>query len=59
VILNFTDWLAAYGDLAYLNSNGQFNRWRFGGGLMLRPKIDALSPVFGGYSAKTNNKKKQ
>jgi tetratricopeptide (TPR) repeat protein len=47
VILNFTDWLAAYGDVDYLNAGGQFNRWRFGGGLIVRPHIDALSPVFG------------
>ncbi len=47
VILNFTDWLAAYGDVDYLDAGGQFNRWRFGGGLIVRPHIDALSPIFG------------
>lgn len=50
VILNFTDWLAAYGDVDFLDAGGQFNRWRFGGGLILRPGIDALSPVLGGQS---------
>jgi thioredoxin-like negative regulator of GroEL len=47
IILNFTDWLAAYGDVDYLNATGQFNRWRFGGGLIMRPKMDRLSPVIG------------
>jgi tetratricopeptide (TPR) repeat protein len=47
LILNFTDWLAAYGDVDYLDAGGQFNRWRFGGGLIVRPHINALSPVFG------------
>lgn len=56
VILNFTDWLAAYGDVDYLNAGGQFNRWRFGGGLILRPKIDALSPLFGSASAEHGSK---
>lgn len=46
-IYNMTDWLAAYGDVDYLNAGGQFNRWRFGGGLIVRPHIDALSPIFG------------
>jgi len=46
-IYNMTDWLAAYGDVDYLNAGGQFNRWRFGGGLILRPHIDSLSPMFG------------
>jgi|GEM_PF-3984755 len=59
VILNFTDWLAAYGDVAYLNAGGQFNRWRFGGGLMMRPKLNAISPVFGGYSHHENTKNKK
>lgn len=47
LIMNFTDWLAAYGDVDFLNAGGQFNRWRFGGGLIVRPHIDALSPIFG------------
>lgn len=47
VIMNFTDWLAAYGDVDFLDAGGQFNRWRFGGGLIVRPHIDALSPVLG------------
>ncbi len=47
LIFNMNDWLAAYGDVDFLNAGGQFNRWRFGGGLIIRPHIDALSPVFG------------
>ena len=47
LIFNMTDWLAAYGDVDFLNAGGQFNRWRFGGGLIIRPHIDALSPMFG------------
>lgn len=56
VILNFTDWLAAYGDVDYLDAGGQFNRWRFGGGLIVRPHIDALSPVFGSKPDKMSSK---
>jgi tetratricopeptide (TPR) repeat protein len=52
IIMNLTDWLAAYGDVDFLDAGGQFNRWRFGGGLILRPHIDALSPVFGPKAAK-------
>jgi hypothetical protein len=47
LIVNLTDWLAAYGDVDYLDAGGQFNRWRFGGGLILRPHIAPLSPMFG------------
>ncbi|WP_373531411.1 tetratricopeptide repeat protein [Vampirovibrio sp.] len=57
LILNFTDWLAAYGDVDYLDAGGQFNRWRFGGGLIVRPHIDALSPVFGTKPSKKMSKK--
>jgi hypothetical protein len=46
-IMNFTDWLALYGDVDFLDAGGQFNRWRFGGGLIVRPHIKTLSPVFG------------
>ncbi len=56
VILNFTDWLAAYGDVDYLDAGGQFNRWRFGGGLIVRPHIDALSPIIGTKPAKMSAK---
>jgi tetratricopeptide (TPR) repeat protein len=45
LIMNLTDWLAAYGEVDFLDAGGQFNRWRFGGGLILRPHIEALSPV--------------
>jgi hypothetical protein len=47
LIMNFTDWLAAYGNVDFLNAGQQFSRWRFGGGLILRPHIAPLSPVFG------------
>lgn len=47
LIMNLTDWLAAYGNVDYLNAGLQFNRWRFGGGLILRPHIGPLSPMFG------------
>jgi tetratricopeptide (TPR) repeat protein len=47
LIMNFTDWLAAYGDVDFLDAGGQFNRWRFGGGLIVRPHIDTWSPVSG------------
>ena len=45
-IMNFTDWLAAYGNVDYTDAGGAFSRWRFGGGLILRPSIEFLSPVF-------------
>lgn len=54
LIMNLTDWLAAYGNVDFLDAGGQFNRWRFGGGLILRPRIDALSPMFGKASAAGN-----
>ncbi len=50
IILNFTDWLSGYGNVDFLDAGGQFNRWRFGGGLILRPRIDALSPMFGRHA---------
>ncbi len=46
--MNFTDWLAAYGRTDFLDSGGLFSRWRFEGGLIVRPNIRSLSPVFGG-----------
>ncbi len=48
VLCNFTDWLAAYGNVDFLDAGGFFQRWRFGGGLVVRPNIPALSPVFRG-----------
>ncbi len=47
VILNFNDWLSGYMHGEMLKGGGAFNRFRFGGGLILRPDIPALSPVFG------------
>jgi tetratricopeptide (TPR) repeat protein len=47
VIMNFTDWLAGYMHGEMLKGGGAFNRFRFGGGLIIRPDIPALSPLFG------------
>ncbi|MDX2084305.1 MAG: tetratricopeptide repeat protein [Candidatus Melainabacteria bacterium] len=47
VIMNFTSWLAAYGSVDFLDAGGVFRRWRYGGGLIVRPAIDGLSPLFG------------
>jgi tetratricopeptide (TPR) repeat protein len=44
---NVTDWLSIYTLAEYLDSGGLFNRFRVGGGLIVRPRIDAISPVFG------------
>lgn len=49
MIMNLTDWLALYGNVDYTDAGGAFERWRFGGGMIVRPDIDGLSPVFGGY----------
>ncbi len=46
VILNWTDWLATYGSVDFLDTAGAFQRWRFGAGVILRPHIEMLSPVF-------------
>ena len=46
LLVNFTDWLTGYVNGEYLDGGGQFNRWRFGGGVIVRPDIPALSPVF-------------
>ncbi len=56
LIMNFKDWLATYADVDYLDAGGQFNRWRFGGGLIIRPKIDAISSVFGKTASATTGK---
>lgn len=53
LIWNMTDWLAAYGDVDFLDAGGQFNRWRFGGGLIVRPRVDGLSPLLGGPHSTT------
>ncbi len=44
--MNFTDWLAAYGRTNFMDSGGVFSRWRFEGGLIVRPNIRALTPLF-------------
>ena len=50
LIFNMTDWLALYGDVDYLDAGGQYNRWRYGGGIIVRPHINALSPLIGAHS---------
>ncbi len=47
LIMNLTDWFALYGNIDYLDAGQRFNRWRFGGGVIIRPHIDALSPLVG------------
>ncbi|MBY0402856.1 MAG: hypothetical protein K2X66_03090, partial [Cyanobacteria bacterium] len=47
VIMNFTDWLSGYLHGEFIKGGGAFNRVRFGGGVIVRPNIPALSPVFG------------
>lgn len=46
LIGNVTDWFALYGFGEYLKAGSVFTRWRFGGGVIVRPKVDFLSPVF-------------
>lgn len=46
LIVNMTDWMSAYGNVDYTDAGGAFERWRFGGGLIFRPHIDAVSPMF-------------
>lgn len=58
VRLNFTDWLAAYGRMAFLDSGGAFTRYRFEGGLILRPYIEALSPLIGEKVPKSDSFRK-
>jgi hypothetical protein len=45
VIFNHTDWFATYINGDYIQGGGFFNRWRFGGGVIFRPDIPALSPI--------------
>lgn len=47
VLINFTDYLSGYINGEYLDGGGQFNRWRYGAGVIVRPDIRPLSPVFG------------
>jgi predicted Zn-dependent protease len=47
LVYNWTDWLASYGHVNFIDSGGFFQRWRFGGGFILRPNIPALSPLIG------------
>lgn len=56
--LNFTDWLSMYGRFGYLDSGGAFTRYRMEGGLILRPYIEALSPVIGEKVPKSDNFRK-
>ncbi|MGE0201480.1 MAG: tetratricopeptide repeat protein [Candidatus Melainabacteria bacterium] len=48
LIMNLTDWLALYGNMDYTDAGSSFDRWRFGGGMIVRPAIDFLSPIIGG-----------
>ncbi|MEW5821216.1 MAG: tetratricopeptide repeat protein, partial [Cyanobacteriota bacterium] len=43
--LKITDFLTVYSGVDYLNT-GAFDRWRYNGGLILRPAIDSLTPIF-------------
>jgi hypothetical protein len=45
--MNVTNWLALYGNVDFLDAGGLYQRWRFGGGMIVRPDIPAISPVFG------------
>lgn len=47
LIANLSEAVSLYGLVDYLDSGGLFNRWRFGGGLIFRPNLPAISPVFG------------
>ncbi|MFN8614905.1 MAG: hypothetical protein U0003_03205 [Vampirovibrionales bacterium] len=55
VRLNWTDWLSSYGRFALLDSGGVFTRYRFEGGLIFRPYIQALSPIIGDKAPKDDN----
>jgi hypothetical protein len=57
--LNFTDWLSAYGRYNFLDSGGFFQRHRVEGGLIIRPYIEALSPVFGEKMPKATNQRER
>lgn len=43
--LKVTDFLTLYSGVDYMNT-GAFDRWRYNGGIILRPNIKALSPMF-------------
>lgn len=47
LIYNINEALSVYGLVDYLSSGGLFSRWRFGGGVIIRPNLPALSPVLG------------
>lgn len=49
LVYNINDTYSVYGVTDFLNAGGLFNRWRFGGGLQVRPNIGAISPIFGGF----------
>lgn len=59
VRLNFTDWLAGYGRASYLDSGGFFSRYRLEAGLIIRPYIEALSPVIGDKMPKSDDFRKR
>ncbi len=45
LFLRVTDFLTIYNGVDYMNT-GAFDRWRYNGGIILRPNIEALSPLF-------------
>jgi tetratricopeptide (TPR) repeat protein len=45
LFFRLTDYLTVYNGVDYMNT-GAFDRWRYNGGLIFRPKIDILSPIF-------------
>ncbi|MGD9580627.1 MAG: hypothetical protein AB7V50_04585, partial [Vampirovibrionia bacterium] len=56
LFLKLTDFLTVYSGVDYMNT-GAFDRWRYNGGLILRPNIKALSPIF--RKPKVNNLEKE
>lgn len=51
------DYLTLYSGVDYLNA-GAFNRWRYNGGVIIRPSISALTPIFR-KPAKANSQPKE
>ena len=45
LITNLNDTLSLYGTAAFQDSGGLFNRFRIGGGLIVRPDIKAIAPL--------------
>lgn len=45
MFLKITDFMTLYSGVDYMNT-GAFDRWRYNGGVIFRPAIKALTPVF-------------